>query len=61
MPERKKVREYRDTLHKMARGEAQDETTVKKLEGKAAKLGVEIYGEERKGKPRTKVTGRPRR
>jgi hypothetical protein len=61
MPDRKKVREYRDTLHKMARGGAQDETKAKELEGKAAKLGVEIYGEERKGKPQTKTKGRPRR
>lgn len=57
MPESKKVREYRATLHKMARGNGRD----KELEGKAAKLGVEIYGEERKAKPRTKVKGRPRR
>lgn len=62
MPDRKKVREYRETLHQMAQDRA---GTRKELEGKAAKLGVEIYGEERKGKPRGSTSrsakGKPRR
>jgi hypothetical protein len=52
MPERKKVREYRATLHEMAR--PQTGARRKLLEGKAAKLGTEIHGEERKGRPKTK-------
>ena len=56
MTERKKVREYREALHELAR-----DPSSKDLEGKAAKLGVEIYGEERKGKPRATPKGKPRR
>jgi len=52
MPESKKVREYRKTLHEMAK--PQKDERRKALEGKAAKLGTEIHGEERKGKPNTK-------
>ncbi len=59
MPERKKVKEYRETLQKMAK--PRKGRQGKALEGKAAKLGVELYGEERKGKPPTKLKGKPRR
>lgn len=59
MPERKKVRDYRGALHEMAK--PQKDARRKKLEGKAAKLGNEIYGEERKAKPRTKPGSKPRR
>ena len=62
MPDRKKLRAYRETLHQMAQDRA---GTRKDLEGKAAKLGLEIYGEERKGKPRGSTSGgakaKPRR
>jgi hypothetical protein len=59
MAERKKAKEYRETLQKMAK--PQKRAQRKALEGKAAKLGVELYGEERKGKPQVKLTGKPRR
>jgi hypothetical protein len=59
MPERKKIREYRGALHEMAK--PQREKSRRKLEGKAAKLGTEIYGEERKAKPKIKPAGKPRR
>jgi hypothetical protein len=60
MPESKKVKEYRKTLQDMAK--PNDKRGKKKeLEGKAAKLGTEIYGEERKGKPKTKPGNKPRR
>ncbi|HET6161320.1 MAG TPA: hypothetical protein VFE34_23460 [Dongiaceae bacterium] len=59
MPERKKIRNYRETLHEMAK--PQNKEQRKSLEGKAAKLGTEIYGEERKGKPKTKTGSKPRR
>jgi hypothetical protein len=59
MRERKKVREYRDALHEMAKPQKDDRR--KALEGKAAKLGTEIYGEERKAKPKIKPAGKPRR
>ncbi|MGH6894307.1 MAG: non-homologous end-joining DNA ligase [Dongiaceae bacterium] len=59
MPERKKIKDCRRTLEDMAR--PQKEQRHKELEGKAAKLGVEIYGGERKGKPRSKTAGKPRR
>jgi len=52
MPERKKIRAYRETLHEMAKPQTGERR--KRLEGKAATLGTEIYGEERKGKPKTK-------
>ncbi|HET6620137.1 MAG TPA: hypothetical protein VFG64_09360 [Dongiaceae bacterium] len=58
MAERKKIREYRDALHGMAR--PQKEGRRKSLEGKAAKLGTEIYGEERKAKPKTRGGAKPR-
>jgi hypothetical protein len=59
MPERKKVKEYRETLHKMAK--PQKGKQRKELEGKSAKLGIELYGEERKGRPDVKLKGKPRR
>ena len=59
MAESKKIKEYRKTLHEMAK--PQPEERRKELEGKAAKLGTEIHGEERKGKPKVKPAGKPRR
>ena len=59
MAESKKVRKYRETLHEMAKPRSEERR--KELEGKAAKLGTEIYGEERKGKPKIKPGSRPRR
>lgn len=66
MPERKKVKEYRETLQQMAKpqkGNQQGKQSKqrKELEGKAAKLGIELYGEERKGRPPVKLKGKPRR
>jgi len=58
MQERKKIREYRGALHEMAK--PQKDERRKALEGKAAKLGNEIYGEERKAKPRIKPGAKPR-
>jgi hypothetical protein len=59
MAESRKIRAYRKTLQDMAK--PQPEERRKALEGESAKLGTEIYGEERKGKPRTKPGGAPRR
>ena len=59
MPDRKKIREYRETLHQMAK--LRKDQRRKHLEGKAARLGTEIYGEERKAKPKTKTGAKPRR
>ena len=59
MPESKKVKEYRKTLHEMSKPHGKRHKQV--LEGDAAKLGHEIYGEERKGKPKTKPGNKPRR
>jgi hypothetical protein len=58
MAESKKIKEYRKTLQDMAK--PQSEQRRKVLEGKAAKLGTEIYGEERKGKPKVKPGSKPR-
>lgn len=55
MPERKKIKEYRETLRGLAKPRKAQQR--KELEGKAAKLGIELYGEERKGKPSVKVKG----
>jgi hypothetical protein len=52
MPESKKIRAYRKTLQEMAKPQKDEQRKI--LEGKAAKLGIEIYGEERKAKPKTK-------
>ena len=59
MAESRKVREYRKILQDMAKPQAEERRKV--LEGKAAKLGTEIYGEERKGKPKVKPGNKPRR
>ena len=59
MAESKKIKRDRETLHEMAK--PQSEARRKELEGKAAKLGTEIYGEERKGKPKVQPGGKPRR
>jgi hypothetical protein len=62
MAESKKVAEYRATLHQAAKtgrqagtpGEARRQAD---LEGKAAKLGLEIQGEESKAAPKPKAKG----
>jgi hypothetical protein len=59
MPESKKIKAYRETLHELAK--PQTNRRKKELEGKAAKLGTEIYGEERKAKPKIKPGNKPRR
>ena len=59
MAESRKIKRYRETLQELAK--PQTERRRKELEGQSAKLGTEIYGEERKGKPRVKPGGRPRR
>lgn len=59
MPESRKIKEYREALHDMAKPHGKRHKKV--LEGKAAKLGHEIYGEERKGKPKAKPGGKPRK
>jgi hypothetical protein len=59
MAESKKIEAYRKSLQEMAK--PQSEERRKALEGKAAKLGTEIYGEERKGKPKASPAGKPRR
>ncbi len=59
MPESKKVKEYRKTLQEMSKPHGKRHKEV--LEGKAAKLGTEIYGEERKAKPKLKPGNKPRR
>ena len=59
MAESKKVKRYRETLHELAK--PQPEKRRKELEGEAAKLGTEIHGEERKGTPKIKPAGKPRR
>ena len=59
MAERRKIREYREALHEMAK--PQKEERRKDLLGKRSKLGTEIYGEERKAKPKTRTAAKPRR
>ncbi len=59
MPESKKVKDYRKALQDMAK--PQGKRSKKELEGKAAKLGTEIYGEERKGKPKARRGDKPHR
>jgi hypothetical protein len=59
MPESRKIKEYRRTLQDMAKPHS--DLRRKELEGKSAKLGTEIYGEERKGKPKTRPGSKPRR
>jgi len=59
MKESRKIKEYRKSLQDLAKPQSKERR--KELEGKAAKLGTEIYGEERKGKPKIKPGGKPRR
>jgi hypothetical protein len=59
MAESRKIRDYRKTLQDMAKPQSEERHKV--LEGKAAKLGTEIYGEERKGKPKIEPGNKPRR
>ncbi len=59
MTESRKVKDYRETLQDMAKPQSEERRKV--LEGKAAKLGTEIYGEERKGKPKIRPGDKPRR
>jgi hypothetical protein len=59
MKESRKIKEYRKSLQDMAKPQSEERRKV--LEGKAAKLGTEIYGEERKGKPKIGPGGKPRR
>lgn len=49
MTERPKVAAYRKTLNDLAKAGPKDQND---LEGKAAKLGLEIQGEESKAAPR---------
>jgi len=59
MAENRKIKAYRKVLQDMAKPHSEQRHKV--LEGKAAKLGTEIYGDERKGRPKTKLSGKPRR
>ena len=59
MTESRKVKVYRETLQDLAKPQSKERRKV--LEGKAAKLGTEIYGEERKGKPKIRPGDKPRR
>lgn len=59
MAESGKIKAYRKSLQDMAK--PQSEERRRALEGKSAKLGTEIYGEERKGKPKIKPGNKPRR
>lgn len=59
MTESRKVKTYRETLQDLAKPQSKERRKV--LEGKAAKLGTEIYGEERKGKPKIMPGDKPRR
>jgi len=57
MPKKDKRDEYRDALEDLARlqhpsDKSDKSTRQKELEGKAAKLGIEIQGEESKAAPR---------
>jgi hypothetical protein len=54
-----KIKAYRETLHELAR--PQPAWRKREPEGKAAKLGTEIHGEERKGQPKIRLGGKPRR
>ena len=59
MAESRKIKRYRETLQDITKPQSEERHKV--LEGRAAKLGTENYGEERKGKPKTKSGGKPRR
>lgn len=55
MPDSRKIEKYRRTLEKLARdaGSRQVDPSprIQELEGRAAKLGLEIQGEESKAAP----------
>jgi hypothetical protein len=59
MIERKKVREYREALHEMAR--PQEEAAARAWRARPPSSAAEILGEERKDKPETKGGAMPRR
>jgi hypothetical protein len=59
MAESRRIKEYRKSLQDMAKPQPEERRKV--LEGKAAKLGAEIYGGERKGKPKIEPGDKPRR
>jgi hypothetical protein len=59
MPESKKVKAYREAIHELAKPHGKRHKKV--LEGKVAKLGTEIYGEESKGRPKSKLSKKPRK
>ena len=62
MAETKKVEEYRATLHRAAKSGRQAQTAGQAdLEGKAAKLGLEVQGEESKAAPKPPVKGAAKR
>jgi hypothetical protein len=52
MAESRKIKEYLETLQALAK--PSNGRRRKELEGKAAKLGTEIHGEESKAKPGSK-------
>lgn len=55
MPDRRKIEKYRRTLEELAQDEASRQVEpgrrVHELEGRAAKLGLEIQSEESKAAP----------
>jgi hypothetical protein len=57
MPESKKIKAYREATQELAKPHGKRHKQV--LEGKAAKLGTEIYGEESKGRPQSKPGSKP--
>ena len=59
MSDNKKIKDYRKSLRDMAKTEPEEQRRT--AEGKAAKLGNEIAGEERKGKPEYKPSDKPPR
>jgi len=62
MAESRKVVEYRATLHRAAKTGRQAESPGQAdLEGKAAKLGLEIQGEESKAAPKPKAKSAAKR
>lgn len=59
-PERDKVTDYRDTLHQAAKaGREAGSPGQADLEGKAAKLGLEIQSEESKAAPQKSPGKKP--
>ena len=59
MPESKKIKAYREAVQELAKPHGKQHRKV--LEGQEAKLGTEIYGKERKGKPKVKLGNKPRK